>query len=198
MNLRSFQLGASALAFGASVAVYRWLPERMPTHFDLAGAPNGWSSRPFGAFALPTVMLALALLDYVVRRAGAIRLTSALVCALFFALHALVLNAALTGTGLHNGAWVVLGGFFVAAGLVLPRVPRNRWVGVRTPWSMRSPEAWARSQRAGGAAFFAGGLLMMLSAAWSGPAAHTLRALAILSTAVFSIAYSYVAAKSCS
>jgi hypothetical protein len=31
----------------------------MPTHWDLHGNVNGWSSRTFGAFALPTLVVAL-------------------------------------------------------------------------------------------------------------------------------------------
>ena len=118
-----------------------------------------------------------------------------LVSTFFLALHVLMLRAALTGGGLGNTLWFIMGMFFVALGLVLPRVRRNRWVGVRTRWSMSSPEAWARSQRAGGYAMLVAGVLIALSSAWTGIAAHALRLLAILGAAIVSIVYSYIAAR---
>ena len=37
----------------AGLALYSRLPEQVPTHFDLSGTPNGWSSRPFAVFGIP-------------------------------------------------------------------------------------------------------------------------------------------------
>jgi hypothetical protein len=63
---------------------------------------------------------------------------------------------------------------------------------------MSSPEAWARSQRAGGYAMLVAGVLIALSSMWSGAAAMALRLLAFLGAAVVSILYSYVAARTSS
>ena len=188
-------LSATALALAASVFVYPWLPERMPVHFSLRGEPDGWASRGVGAFMLPACMLVFAVV--LPRRVGnpAVGTTTALVNAFLLVLHVLVLRAALTGGPLGNGLWFFMGLFFALVGLVMPRVRMNRWVGLRTPWSLASPEAWARSQRVGGLCMTVAGLLIVLSAAWSGPAALTLRTLAIFGAGVFSIGYSYLATK---
>jgi len=181
------------LAFAASAATYLWLPDRMPTHFDLAGHPDGYSSRTFGAFLLPVFMLAIVVLAR--RPNRALQMACAIVSAFALALHVLVLRAALSGGGLGDVFWLVAGVFFVAIGLVLPRLPHNRWVGVRTPWSMRSPEVWARSQRAGGYALVAAGVLVMISCTMTGSVALALRGVAIVGAGAVSIVYSYIAAK---
>ena len=41
---------------------------------------------------------------------------------------------------------LVLGVVYLAVGLI-PAVPRNRYVGVRTPWTRRSDHAWRESNR---------------------------------------------------
>src|ERR1700736_1784275 len=46
-----------AAAFIASAVVFPRLPESMPTHFDMSGRPNGWSSRLFGAWVMPFFLL---------------------------------------------------------------------------------------------------------------------------------------------
>ncbi|MFR0770699.1 MAG: DUF1648 domain-containing protein [Dysosmobacter sp.] len=40
------------------------LPERVPTHFDFSGTPDGWSSRPFAVFGLPCLLAALNVFLY--------------------------------------------------------------------------------------------------------------------------------------
>ena len=43
----------------AGLVLYSRLPERVPTHFDFSGTPDGWSSRPFAVFGLPCLLAAL-------------------------------------------------------------------------------------------------------------------------------------------
>ena len=57
----------------------------------------------------------------------------------------------------------VLGIAMIVVGNIMPRVGRNSLVGIRTRWSLQSPEAWKKSQRFGGIAFILGGLAMVLS-----------------------------------
>jgi uncharacterized membrane protein len=189
-------LAFTALAFAASVAVYPRLPERVPIHFDLAGHPNGFASRFGGAFLLPAFMLLLVGIDLARRgKNAAIGTTMALLSTFSLVLHVLALRAALTAAGVGNTVWFVTGIAFVSLGLVMPRVRRNRWVGIRTPWSMSSPEAWARSQRAGGYAVIVGGVLIVLSSAWTGAFAQAVRLMAICVAAIVPIVYSYLAAR---
>jgi uncharacterized membrane protein len=192
-------LASTGLAFAATVAVFPWLPERFPTHFDVAGNPNNFAPRAVGAFLLPAFMVVLIAIDLVRRGANAaIGATTSIVSVFFLFLQVLMLRAALSGGGLGNAVWLVMGVAFFALGLIMPRVRRNRWVGLRTRWSMSSPEAWARSQRAGGFAMIVAGSLLALSSTWDGASAHALRLLAIFGAAFVSIAYSYVAARTSS
>jgi uncharacterized membrane protein len=43
-------------AFGLSAAFYSGMPERVITHWDAAGRPNGYSSRFWGAYLMPMIM----------------------------------------------------------------------------------------------------------------------------------------------
>ncbi len=199
MTLDRVTLGAAGLAVAASALVYPWLPETMPVHFDLAGHPDGFAPRAFGAFVLP----AFALVSWAIARAlreknPAVGLVTAFVACFMLGLQVLMLRAALTGGDLGDALWLLLGAMFVAIGLVMPRVRRNRWVGVRTPWAMRSPEVWARTQRVGGAAMFASGVLLMLSLALAGPLAYAVRIFAVLVPSIVPIVYSWWASRTVS
>jgi len=190
-----FAIGAVVLMFAVTVAVYPWLPETMPIHFDIRGTPDGFASRAFGAFLLPVVSVALLAL---VRSKNGVAIAATLTLWFFAGMHVLVLRAALSGGGLGGALWVLCGAFFVALGLVLPRVRRNRWVGVRTPWALRSPENWARTQRIGGQAMLACGVVVLLTAWSSSPLALGLRLVAILGSGLVPIAYSWWASRTLS
>jgi uncharacterized membrane protein len=194
VKARQVVLGATALALATSVATYPWLPATMPTHFDLAGRADGFAPRAFGAFFVPALLGVMLVVSYV-RGGGVFGLVLAFSSAFFVALHVLVLRAVLGDGTLGSAMWVAVGAFFVATGLVLPRVRRNRWVGVRTPWAMRSPETRARTQRVGGDAMIACGALVLLSAPADGAGATALRGLALLASALVPVVYSYWASR---
>lgn len=180
LDLLAFGLiGASAIA---TAAVYDRLPDPMPTHYDLHGVPNGWMPRPIGAFILPV----LATFVWALVRFGSgllppawrerleqspVSAVGALVGGLLAGLQALMLQAALTEPPHLGGAtWLLAGAFFVLLGLVLPRVRRNPWIGVRTPWSLSSDENWAKTHRFAGYTMTAGGVFSMVAALLGSPA----------------------------
>jgi immunity protein, SdpI family len=166
-----------ALFFGTcalTAKVYSSLPAVMPTHFDLRGVANGWMPRQVGAWILPVVALATA----VVVRLGALALPPAwkerlarsptdvvalLLVAFMAALQCVLLYAAIAKPP-SVGVWLnfVLAVFWIALGLVMPRIRRNPWIGVRTVWTVSSDENWAQTHRFAGYAFTIGGIVALL------------------------------------
>ena len=67
-NLISLALVAAS--FVVTAAVYGRLPDRMPSHWNLAGQVDGYASKPWGPFIMPLAMVALHLLFVVIRRAS--------------------------------------------------------------------------------------------------------------------------------
>ena len=53
-------LGILAVMLGGSLALWPRIPDRVPTHFDLYGCPDGWSGRGTW-WALPAVAVGLSL-----------------------------------------------------------------------------------------------------------------------------------------
>ncbi len=47
------------VAFVASAAVYQDLPDRMPTHWNMSGEVDGWTSLPWGAFLIPVMLVVM-------------------------------------------------------------------------------------------------------------------------------------------
>ncbi len=185
-------------------AVYVRLPPRIPVHFDIHGVANGWMSRSLGAWVLPAVSVGLwvllRLLGRVLPDAWRARMddsptaiAATLLVALFSSLQCVILYAALeqprsVGTAMS----LLLEGFWIALGLILPRLRRNPWIGVRTPWTLSSDEIWARTHRFAGYAFTVGGGVALLSTLAGSPA---LSIAALLASALVPAGYSFLLAR---
>lgn len=192
-------------AFALSAAVYGRLPDRVPTHWNLAGEIDGWSSRLIGAFGLPAVTLGmLLLLTWLPRidpkRANYARFESAYetmmvaVVAFLVLMHVLVIGTALGWpVNLARVVPVAVGMLLLVLGNVLPQARQNWWFGVRTPWTLSDERVWTRTHRVGGRLMMAAGLLTIatvaLPRAWSVPVLIA----CIVAASLGSVVYSYVA-----
>ena len=186
-----------------SALVYPDLPDRMATHWDLAGQPDGWSSRAVGAFILPLIMTITWVMMMVLPRIDprgehfqAFMATYELVIAGSLAalglVHLSVLGTALGwNTPVARVVPVAMGGLFVLIGLLLPRARSNFFFGIRTPWTLSSERVWERTHRVGGMMMAGGGLLMMCAVFVSGHHAFTLVIVAALLAGLGTVGYSY-------
>ncbi|HEY8077364.1 MAG TPA: SdpI family protein [Labilithrix sp.] len=206
-RMDGISIGALGLSAVATALVYERLPERIATHFDLHGQPDGWMARPIGAWFLPVFGLVIwAIVRYarelLPRRekerldAGKAALVSSFTAIFLAALQIVVIGYALSPSmSVLRPIWAIAGVMFVALGLVLPRVKRNAIVGIRTPWTLSNDENWARTQRVGGYAMVIGGVLAAISG-MSGGAAGTIVALVcLIGSAIVPVVYSLVLAR---
>jgi uncharacterized membrane protein len=171
----TLSLALIAGSFAITGALYAKLPDRVPTHFNLHGVADGWMSRGVGAWLLPvSALLAWGLARIVGPHVAGVadaRMDSSpiaavitLVVALLVALQCVVLHAALASPPtVRIPLGVILASFSVVVGLFLPRVRRNAWVGVRTPWTLASDENWARTHRVAGITLCLSGVLGLLA-----------------------------------
>jgi uncharacterized membrane protein len=164
-----------AAAVFASAIVYPKLPASMPTHWDISGHPNGWSSRFWGAWLMPIFMVGLWALMRVLpaidpRRSNYAKFGGAfegvIVSIMLFMLgmHIIVLRAALGyPVAIERVLPVAIGVLFIAIGNLLPRMRPNWFLGIRTPWTLSSDRVWEKTHRFGGNVFVLAGVLMLLS-----------------------------------
>ncbi len=58
---------------------------------------------------------------------------------------------------------ILMGLLFAVLGNIMPKMKKNMLMGLRTTWSMKNDEVWARCQRMGGTVMFFGGAATILS-----------------------------------
>jgi uncharacterized membrane protein len=166
---RSLGRGLVVASFGLGAALYTRLPDAVPIRFDLAGHANRFVAKPLGPFVAPLVgLVAYAITAAVVRRqrsAAPLHIVPAAVAGLLFAIHAITLRAAIDDRT-DAVRWVLIASslFVAVLGNYLGKLRRNRWIGIRTPWTLVDDEVWLRTHRLGGWMFVAGGALALVAA----------------------------------
>ena len=149
---------------------------QLPMHWNAKGEVDGYASAG-GALAfaliLPTALfLLLLLLPYYSPkyRAQAERFEKVLpkmnfLLVFFFGLINLyILAYPMIGDKIKiNFIFLLIGFMFAFLGNLIPKVPRNFFIGIRTPWSITDEDNWYHTHRVGAKAFLLGGLLLIIA-----------------------------------
>jgi immunity protein, SdpI family len=203
---RTTSLAATATAAAASAIAYPFLPRRVATHFDADGQADRYSSRAAAALTLPAVMTAFTVVN---RRLGgwpgskdredsasgaqtrdeAIGLIEV---ALLPAHLAVLANGIGVPVDTSRIPRVVYGVLMIALGNVMPKLPRNGIIGIRTPWTLADPVVWERTHRLGGYLVTASGLVTLVSLPAGGKRAERLSSAPILGAVGLSAVYSFI------
>ena len=193
------------LAFGYSAAMYSRLPDRIPVHWDEAGRINGYTSRAWGVWLMPVVLLAIAIIlprlpaidprraNYEKFRPSYDLVVNAVMTLI------VVMHVAMLGVGagwpvpMERMTPLLVGALFVVIGNVLPRARSNWLFGIRTPWTLSNDRVWERTHRLGGLLFVVAGVLLSLSALVLPASSLPLIIVGVVVAAVVPVVYSYFA-----
>jgi len=195
-----FLLTVSGLA---SNYFYNRFPAKVPTHWNIAGQVDGWSSPAFAAFFLPALFLAMYLLLLFVPMIDPKReryeefgrvyhiFKNSIVAFMVIVYFLTSFNG--IGYNLPIGDIIpgMVGLLFILIGNYMGKLKLNWFVGARTPWTMSSETVWNKTNRLSGKLFMLGGLLMLseiiLPLTWKLPVLVTI----VISISLVPIIYSY-------
>lgn len=164
-----------------TISVYPTLPARIPTHWGINGQPNGWSSREFGAWLLPGIMVFLWIVFRVVpkidpkqsnyEKFGIVYDLAVTAILLFQAVVQYMILSVGQGRAvdINTVIYVGLGALFVILGAAMPYTKPTWFFGIRTPWTLSDDTVWARTHKAGGLLLAASGVLTIYAALTAPP-----------------------------
>ncbi|PIR07359.1 MAG: hypothetical protein COV55_00030 [Candidatus Komeilibacteria bacterium CG11_big_fil_rev_8_21_14_0_20_36_20] len=181
---------------------YDSLPEKIITHWNISGQPDGWGSRSSMLILIPAVALLTYLLFRFLPKIDpkkrnysefmSVYKIFQLVIILFFALIFWAMIMVNSGVNLSIGQIVpfLVGCLFIFLGAYFTKIKPNWFLGIRTPWTLSNDVVWQKTHDFGGKTFILGGILFIISAflspSWIGPLF-----IVIICLLLSSIVYSY-------
>jgi uncharacterized membrane protein len=149
-RLRTISLGLIGLTILISAWFYPQLPAQVPSHWDINGTVDGWQTPLESALFVPIICVVFMTILWIAGRLDSRPSIVAVVdwvvviMLLFFVV--LQVTIMLIGTGHHipmeRIIMVGMSGLFAGIGWAMRDVEPNRFVGIRTFWTMTNPQVW--------------------------------------------------------
>jgi uncharacterized membrane protein len=151
--------------------IWSKLPDQVPTHFNLAGNPDDWSSRTALLFlpgalgaGIYLLMLLIPFLDpkRKLRQMGSKYYTFRFLLSGFFSVFAIyLLYISSTGSMRSPNLLIALIGLlFALLGNYFQAVRPNYFIGIRTPWTLENENVWKKTHLLAGRIWMVGGILI--------------------------------------
>ena len=175
-NKKLLILTSLVMLIPVAVGLLLWnrLPDPMPSHWDINGNVDGWSSKAFTVFGIPALLLALhwvcviaSCADPKHRNYHPKMFTLVLwICPVIGLILTTFVYGAALGYDLKIGILMPLlvGLMFIIVGNLLPKCRQTYTMGIKLPWTFASEENWSKTHRFGGKVWVIGGILTMATA----------------------------------
>jgi uncharacterized membrane protein len=192
------------LATLAGLLLWNKLPDPMASHWNQYDQVNGYMSRFWGVFLMPTITTGMLLLFLVIPSIDPLKANVqkfrdtfntfiTLIIAFMVYIYALSLlwNLGYTGFRMSTAMLPAMGLLFIFVGILISKAKRNFFIGIRTPWTLSSDTVWDQTHRVGGKLFIAAGVISMLGAFFRDYAFWFIL-VPIIGVSLFSVIYSYI------
>ena len=158
----------------AGLFYWNQLPDKMATHFDMTGTPNGWSSKWFAVIGIPAILAVVNVLCTVLTETDPRRYkypekmmklvywicrVVSWICAGLTISYELGFESAAS----PKYGSLLIGIMFVVMGNYLPKVKQNYYMGIKLPWTYADEENWNRTHRMAGKLWVVGGIILLLN-----------------------------------
>ncbi|HOV80577.1 MAG TPA: SdpI family protein [Bacillota bacterium] len=186
----------------AGLFVYPYLPERVPSHWNIRGEVDAYSSRFWGAFGIPLmtagIYILMGLLPLIDPRrqnyrkfTGAYRVLKAVLALYMTGLYVVVILSSL-GRQIPVDKAVIggVGLLFIVIGNYMGQFRHNYFVGIRTPWTLADEQVWRKTHRMGGKVWVLAGFLGLAAALFSGTAGAVILGISICIAVIVPVLYS--------
>ena len=154
--------------------LWNQLPDQIPSHWDINGEVDGWSSKAFTVFGFPCLLLVLHWVCVLASSADPgsknyhpkmLHLVLWTCPVISLVLNALVYTAAL---GYQLNIEIIMpllvGLMFIIVGNLLPKCRQSYTLGIKLPWTLANEENWNKTHRFGGKLWVVGGVITLATA----------------------------------
>ncbi len=191
------------LSIVIGVCAYPHLGEKVISHWNTVGEPDGYMPRFFGAFLAPIIAFFMFLLVFFAPRLDPMKANIAyfrkyydglailfILFFLYLQIITLLLNLGYT-SNIVQLLSPAIGGLFFYLGIVIRHTRRNWVAGIRTPWTLSSDEVWQKTHARSGYLFQTAGFIALLGFAFP-KLSFFLIFVPVVMAALYGVVYSYI------
>lgn len=191
------------ISFAIAIYFYPTLPEKIVTHWNAQGIPDGWGSKFTGLFTFPLTMLFIFFLMLLIPKIDPLRKNIQKFLKMYYAFFFFLLLFFIfvqLQTTLWNAGIEISPNIFFPIGLsflmyiislLLTQARRNWFVGIRTPWTISSEEVWNKTHKLGALLFKLVAIIVLIGVIFPRYSIYFVL-IPVLSVAVFLVIYSYI------
>jgi uncharacterized membrane protein len=174
-NLRRelIPIGVLLLMALFTMVVLPGLPDQIPSHFDFKGNPDRVESTQSFVWTYAAILVGLYLIltfvpfidpfwKRIKERYSIFLIIRDCMMVCMLALYVVILMSAKSGHLNETGMGLAFGLIFILFGNYMPKLPRNFFFGIRSPWTLASDEVWKRTHAVGGWLWVLAGLIIMI------------------------------------
>lgn len=195
-------LGFIILVFIISIILFPQLPEKVPSHWNSRGEIDSWAGRGFTVIFFPILILGIYLLMTFMPLIDPLRKNYHKFSSVYFWLKTVfvvffsLIYLYTLWTAFRNNLDIIYfilplcSLLFIILGFFIPKIKRNYFVGIRTPWTIHSEEVWNKTHKFSGKIFILAGIISLLAIIIKNYS-FLIFIIVVMSAAVVSIAYSY-------
>jgi uncharacterized membrane protein len=207
MNYGKFFYGALALAIlsvGVGYYFYPSLPATIPTHWNIAGEADSFSTKEAGLSIMPILSVCMMILFAWLPKADPKKenvkfnqpyyeITIFCIMLFLFALYCVTIAIPL-GYNIDVGKFMVIsmGIMFIVLGKQMEFIKSNWFFGIRTPWTISNDAIWTKTHRIGARLFNAFGIVLLIFGFIMPSLAIPILIAFSVALAVWSIVYPYM------
>lgn len=186
-----------------SIVLYPSLPEKVPSHWNIKGEIDAYSSKLFGVLGINMMNIVMYFLFIILpnldpRRENYMKFGSAYnliryVMHLFFVMMQIVILTASFGYEVDVAFLITVGVgiMFVLLGNVMGKIKHNYFVGIKTPWTLADERVWVKTHRFSAPLWVVGGIIVIISAFFGGMASFITLMIVTVAMVIIPLVYSY-------
>jgi len=190
------------LSFAIAVHFYPQMPEKMASHWNAKGQVDGYMSRFWGLFLMPTISLGLLVLFILIPMIDPLKENiekfrtyfDGFIVLLILFLFYIYLLTIFWNIGMRFNMTRLLapalGALYYSIGILTENAKRNWFIGIRTPWTLSDDRVWDKTHKIGGRLFKIAGIIALLGFFFPSIAIYFMVVPVIL-VAVYTFVYSY-------
>lgn len=195
------------LSFAVGGYLYPQLPERMVSHWNVRGNVDGYIAKSIGIFLMPSLLFVLGAVFFILPRSRVLKFSirdyrsyyESFMLLFFVFMFLVYLQVMLWNVGFQISPSLLMPpGFavlFYYAGIICNKIKRNRFIGIRTPWTMEDDLVWHKTHSIGAKLFKASGVIAFLGLIFKTYALYFV-IVPVVAIAIFSLVYSFKISKS--